>query len=201
MNFKKIFYESLPVEERDDYMDFLKKEKDIANTPTKERIINNKLKKDIKIFFGEFLGLPEQKLSLYSTKDGKILFKDIALFEYDEGYTPVKNSSILESQVNSVLLRKLEDNPEAADKVKFNLLEDQLSKFAFTLNFKGVNRVQAGPLVGKLQKAGFRVDYIREKKSLEIFFEGFDDVEKFNKIFTLVPGWAAVLGLFIELSD
>ena len=81
MNFKKIFYESLPVEERDDYMDFLKKEKDIANTPTKERIINNKLKKDIKIFFGEFLGLPEQKLSLYSTKDGKILFKDIALFE------------------------------------------------------------------------------------------------------------------------
>ena len=173
--------ESLPVEERDDYQNWQREHDNMIKMPAKFRLIDKKLEKRMKIFFDEFLGLP---LGLFHVEDGKIYFGNDELLGYPigGGYSiVVGNKDLIEKQANGVisdLMKKFNCCEEAS----FEFLEGQPT-FRFTLNFEGVDRVIAGPLVGKLKKAGFEVSYLREYKSMRIYFEGFDDVEKFNELF------------------
>lgn len=201
MNFRKIFYESLPVEERDDYQDWLKKQKNIAAIGPKLGIINKKLEKCIKVFFYDFLGLP---LKSYHAENGRIYFEDNRLFEYPKlgGIREVyiENRDLIESQANKVISDYLKKFPNCCEEASFELLEGLISSFRFELNFKGINRVNAGPLVGKLKKAGFEVFY--NHKSMTITFEeGFDDVKKFNELFANQDGAGSLFEFFKELEN
>ena len=173
--------ESLPVGERDEYQNWQREHDNMIKMPAKFRLIDKKLEKRMKIFFDKFLGLP---LGLFHVEDGKIYFGNDELLGYPigGGYSiVVGNKDLIEKQANGVisdLMKKFNCCEEAS----FEFLEGQPT-FRFTLNFEGVDRVIAGPLVGKLKKAGFEVSYLREYKSMRIYFEGFDDVEKFNELF------------------
>ena len=173
--------ESLPVGERDDYQNWQREHDNMIKMPAKFRLVNKKLEKCMKIFFDEFLGLP---LGSFHVEDGEIYFGNNKLLEYpiSGGYSIiVRNKDLIEKQANGVIsdfVKKFNCCEEAS----FEFLEGQPT-FRFTLNFKGVDRIIAGPLVGKLKKAGFEVSYLREYKSMRIYFEGFDDVEKFNELF------------------
>lgn len=202
MNFRKIFYESLPVEERDDYQDWLRKQKNIEDAGPKMRIINKKLEKCIKVFFYDFLGLPTEP---YFVKDGKIYYfglGDKVLFEYPKlggiGETYIENVDLLENQVNNVISKYLKKLPNCCEEAYFETVEGDAA-FRFKLNFRGVNRVNAGPLVGKLKKAGFEVIY--NHKSMTIRFEGFNDVEKFNELFVSQDGAKSLFEFFKELEN
>lgn len=206
MNFRKIFYESLPVEERDEYQDWLRKQKNIASMGPKLGLINRKLEKCIKIFFNDFLGLPT---SIYSVKNGRIYYfgglEYNALFEYPKlggiGETYIENVDLLESQVNKVISKYLKAFSNCCEEASFETVEGDAA-FRFKLNFKGVNRVNAGPLVGKLKKAGFEVLYLRERKSLTIYFDkGFIDVKKFNELFGNQSGAGSIFEFFKELEN
>lgn len=179
MFFLRKISESLPVGERDDYQNWQREHDNMIKMPAKFRLVNKKLEKCMKIFFDEFLGLP---LGSFHVEDGEIYFGNNKLLEYpiSDGYSIiVRNKDLIEKQANGVI----------SDFVKnFNCCEEAFfvegqPTFRFTLNFKGVDRIIAGPLVGKLKKAGFEVLYLREYKSMAIYFEGFDDVEKFNELF------------------
>ena len=181
MNFRKIFLESLPVEERDDYQNWQREHDNMIKMPAKFRLINKKLEKCMKIFFDEFLGLP---LGSFHVENGEIYFGNNKLLEYpiSGGYSIiVRNKDLIEKQANGVISDYIKEF-NCCEEASFEILKGQPS-FRFTLNFKGVDRVSAGPLVGKLKKAGFEVSYLREYKSMRIYFEGFDDVEKFNELF------------------
>jgi hypothetical protein len=203
MNFRKIFYESLPVEERDDYQDWLRKQKDIAAVGPKLGLINRKLEKCIKIFFNDFLGLP---LEPYYAQNGRIYFEDNRLFEYPKlggiGETYIENVDLIESQANKVISDYQKAFSNCCDEASFETVEGDAA-FRFKLNFKGVDRVSAGPLVGKLKKAGFEVLYLRNNyKSLTIYFEeGFDDVKKFNELFGNQSGAGSLFEFFKELEN
>lgn len=173
--------ESLPVGERDDYQNWQHEHDNMIKMPAKFRLINKKLEKCMKIFFDEFLGLP---LGSFYVENGEIYFGDNKLLEYpiSGGYSIiVRNKDLIEKQANGVISYFVK-NFNCCEEASFEFLEGQPT-FRFTLNFKGVDRIIAGPLVGKLKKAGFEVSYLREYKSMRIYFEGFDDVEKFNELF------------------
>lgn len=173
--------ESLPVGERDDYQNWQREHDNMIKMPAKFRLINKKLEKCMKIFFDEFLGLP---LGSFHVENGEIYFGNNKLLEYpiSGGYSIiVRNKDLIEKQANGVISDFVK-NFNCCEEAFFEFLEGQPT-FRFTLNFKGVDRIIAGPLVGKLKKAGFEVSYLREYKSMRIYFEGFDDVEKFNELF------------------
>ena len=173
--------ESLPVGERDDYQNWQHEHDNMIKMPAKFRLVNKKLEKCMKIFFDEFLGLP---LGSFHVEDGEIYFEDNKILEYpiSGGYSIiVRNKDLIEKQANGVI-SDLVKRFNCCEEASFEFLEGQPT-VRFTLNFKGVDRVIAGPLVGKLKKAGFEVSYLREYKSMRIYFEGFDDVEKFNGLF------------------
>lgn len=203
MNFKKIFNESLPVEERDDYQSWQKEQNLKAQKSTKDRLIDNKLEKDIKIFFDKFLGLPSEKLKSYSAYNGHIYYDEkknsYPLFKYyGDGIISVENPLLLEGIIDNVI-RKLSKELECCEEAYSEIPRNQ-TDFTFTLNLEGVNRVQAGPVVGKLKKAGFSIDYIREEKKLKILFKGFDDVEKFNELFTSSGEAISLFEFFYDLA-
>lgn len=79
MNFRKIFLESLPVEERDDYQNWQCEHDNMIKMPAKFRLVNKKLEKCMKIFFDEFLGLP---MKSFHVEDGEIYFGNNKLLEY-----------------------------------------------------------------------------------------------------------------------
>lgn len=206
MNFRKIFYESLPVEERDDYQDWLRKQKNIADAGPKMRLINKKLEKCIKVFFEDFLGL---QTGAYFVKDGRIycfgLDKDKEIFEYPRlggSSILIRNRDFIESQANKAISDYLKKAfPNCCEEASFEIMEGQPT-FRFSLNFKGVDRVTAGPLVGKLKKAGFEVLYLRNPKSMTIYFEeGFNDVKKFNELFGNQTGAGSIFEFFKELEN
>lgn len=206
MNFRKIFYESLPVEERDDYQDWLRKQKNIADAGPKMGLINKKLEKCIKVFFEDFLGL---QTGAYFVKDGRIycfgLDKDKEIFEYprfDGSSILVRNRDFIENQANKAISDYLEKAfPNCCEEASFENMKGQHT-FRFSLNFKGIDRVNAGPLVGKLKKAGFDVLYLRNPKSMTIYFEeGFNDVKKFNELFGNQSGAGSIFEFFKELEN
>lgn len=198
MNFRKIFYESLPVEERDEYQDWLRKQNDIENAGPKMGLINKKLEKCIKIFFYEFLGLPTNS---YHVEDGKVYFEDKKLFEYPKfggSSILIENRDLIESKVNEVISDYQRAVRNYCEEASFKILEGQIA-FRFRLNLKGINRVNAGPLVGKLKKAGFEVLY--NHKSMTIIFDGFNDVKKFNELFANHNGIQSLFEFFKKLEN
>lgn len=205
MNFRKIFYESLPVEERDDYQDWLRKQKNIADAGPKMGLINKKLEKCIKVFFEDFLGLQTEA---YFVKDGRIycfgLDKDKEIFEYPRfggSSILIRNRDFIESRANKAISDYLEKAfSNCCEEASFEIMEGQPT-FRFSLNFKGVDRVNAGPLVGKLKKAGFNVLYLRNPKSMTIRLEGFNDVKKFNELFGNQSGAGSIFEFFKELEN
>lgn len=206
MNFRKIFYESLPVEERDDYQDWLRKQKNIADAGPKMGLINKKLEKCIKVFFEDFLGLQAEA---YFVKDGRIycfgLDKDKEIFEYPRfggSSILIRNRDFIESRANKAISDYLKKAfPNCCEEASFEIMEGQPA-FRFSLNFKGVDRVNAGPLVGKLKKAGFDVLYLRNPKSMTIYFEeGFNDVKKFNELFGNQSGAGSIFEFLKELEN
>lgn len=206
MNFRKIFYESLPVEERDDYQDWLRKQKNIADAGPKMGLINKKLEKCIKVFFEDFLSL---QTGAYFVKDGRIYCfgfdKDKEIFEYPRfggSSILIRNRDFIESQANEAISDYLKKAfPNCCEEASFEIMKGQTA-FRFSLNFKGVDRVNAGPLVGKLKKAGFEVLYLRNPKSMTIYFEeGFNDVKKFNELFGNQSGAGSIFEFFKELEN
>ena len=199
MNFRKIFLESLPVEERDDYQNWQREHDNMIKMPAKFRLINKKLEKCMKIFFDEFLGLP---MKSFHVEDGEIYFGNNKLLEYpiSGGYSIiVRNKDLIEKQANGVISDYVKEF-NCCEEASFEILKGQPS-FRFTLNFKGVERVSAGPLVGKLKRAGFEVSYLREYKSMRIYFEGFDDVERFNELFKGAGEADSLFEFFNELEN
>ena len=191
--------ESLPVGERDDYQNWQHEHDNMIKMPAKFRLINKKLEKCMKIFFDEFLCVP---LGSFHVEDGEIYFGNNKLLEYpiSGGYSIiVRNKDLIEKQANGVISDYVKTF-NCCEEASFEFLKGQTT-FRFTLNFKGVDRVIAGPLVGKLKKAGFEVLYLREYKSMRIYFEGFDDVEKFNELFKGPNGAGSLFEFFNDLEN
>ena len=190
--------ESLPVGERDEYQDWQREHDNMVKMPAKFRLINKKLEKCIKIFFDKFLGLP---MKSFHVEDGSIYFANNKLLEYPiyGNSIMVRNKDLIEKQANGVISDYIKEF-NCCEEGSFEILKGQPS-FRFTLNFKGVDRVSAGPLVGKLKKAGFDVMYLREYKSMKIYFKGFDDVEKFNGLFAGESDTDSLFEFFNELEN
>ena len=198
MNFRKIFLESLPVEERDDYQNWQRSQDNLIKMPAKFRLINKKLEKCIKIFFDKFLGMP---LESFHVEDGEIYFGNNKLLEYPiyGNSIMVRNKDLIEKQANGVISSYVKEF-NCCEKASFEILEGQPA-FRFAFRLKGVNRVSAGPLVGKLKRAGFTVIYNRDSKSMAIYFDGFDDVEKFNELFAGESDADSLFEFFNELEN
>ena len=191
--------ESLPVEERDDYQNWQRDHDNMVKMPAKFRLINKKLEKCMKIFFDKFLCVP---MGSFHVEDGKIYFGNNKLLEYpiSDGYSIiVRNKDLIEKQANGVISDYVKTF-NCCEEASFEFLEDQ-SAFRFAFRLKGVNRVSAGPLVGKLKRAGFQVIYNRDYKSMAIYFEGFDDVEKFNELFKGPNGAGSLFEFFNDLEN
>lgn len=199
MNFRKIFYESLPVEERDEYQNWLKKQDDIQDMGPIIQLINRKLEKCIKVFFYDFLGLSTKP---YQVLNGRVYFEHSKLFEYPKfggsSSILIENRDLIENQVNEVISKYQKIFSNCCAEASFKILEGQPA-FRFKLNFKGVNRVTAGPLVGKLKKAGFDVYY--NHKLMTIHFESFNDVKKFNELFVSQDGNESLFEFFKKLEN